>query len=177
MISDFVKGRKKFDYPVAIQRGITLHRIIDTFTDEHEATKKAKEIFRPVYRLYSGALVDVVYDHFLALDPTEFTHDSLFTFSQSVYTDLQKQDQMFPPRFAGIFPYMQSHNWLYGYRTREGLHRSLGGLVHRAAYLTDSKPAVALFESHYQPLTDCYRQFWQDVKPFARRQLDILLSA
>ena len=47
MISDFVKGKKKFDYPPGIQKGIMLHRAIDTFTDTHEATKLAKEVFRP----------------------------------------------------------------------------------------------------------------------------------
>ena len=68
MISDFVKGKKKFDYPFRIQQGIMLHRLIDDFTDNHPATKEAKEFFRPDYRLYSGAFVDVVYDHFLAID-------------------------------------------------------------------------------------------------------------
>jgi acyl carrier protein phosphodiesterase len=31
--------------------------MIDTFTDEHPATKEAKEFFRPHYRLYSGHLL------------------------------------------------------------------------------------------------------------------------
>ncbi len=56
MISDFVKGKKKFDYPVAIQKGIQLHRMIDEFTDFHPATSKAKKLFSPYYRLYSGRL-------------------------------------------------------------------------------------------------------------------------
>ena len=68
MISDFVKGKKKFDYPIRIQSGITLHRMIDTFTDEHPATKEAKEFFRAYYRLYSGAFIDVVYDHFFHIN-------------------------------------------------------------------------------------------------------------
>ena len=42
MISDFVKGKKQFDYPINIQKGIQLHRAIDTFTDQHHATKAAK---------------------------------------------------------------------------------------------------------------------------------------
>ena len=73
IISDFVKGKKKFNYPSRIQAGIMLHRLIDNFTDEHAATREAKEFFRPHYRLYSGAFIDVVYDHFLATDETEFT--------------------------------------------------------------------------------------------------------
>ncbi|HEY8657933.1 MAG TPA: hypothetical protein VIL78_02790, partial [Hanamia sp.] len=67
MISDFVKGKAKFDYPGEIQKGIHLHRLIDSFTDSHEVTARAKKFFRPQYRLYSGAFVDIVYDHFLAI--------------------------------------------------------------------------------------------------------------
>ena len=90
LISDFVKGKKKFDYSEGVQRGITLHRNIDSFTDDSEATKKAKEVFRPAYRLYSGALVDVAYDHFLATDEKEFTPEALFRFSQDVYAIMDK---------------------------------------------------------------------------------------
>ena len=42
MISDFVKGKKKFDYSPGVQKGIALHRAIDNFTDYHTATKAAK---------------------------------------------------------------------------------------------------------------------------------------
>lgn len=76
MISDFVKGKRKFDYPVAIQNGIYLHRQIDNFTDFHPATARAKEFFRPHYRLYSGAFIDIVYDHFLATDHKQFNQNN-----------------------------------------------------------------------------------------------------
>lgn len=174
LISDFVKGKKKFDYPAGIQQGIMLHRMIDTFTDSHEATKQAKEIFRPHYRLYSGAFVDVVYDHFLALDENEFTEQSLLDFSQQVYLVLENNYAWLPERFAAMFPYMKSHNWLYNYRTRLGIQKSLGGVVRRATYLTESDTAAYLFETYYQPLQDCYRQFWKDLKPFARQQLEMI---
>jgi len=72
MISDFVKGKQKLDYPLAIQQGITLHRAIDSFTDSHAVTRQAKSFFKEAYGLYAGPLVDVVYDHFLANDPLRF---------------------------------------------------------------------------------------------------------
>jgi acyl carrier protein phosphodiesterase len=176
LISDFVKGKKKFDYPAVIQQGITLHRMIDSFTDEHEATKEAKEIFRPHYRLYSGAFVDVLYDHFLATDENEFTENSLLDFSTSVYASLDKYPQWLPDRFAAMFPYMKSQNWLYNYRTLPGTGKSLEGVVRRAAYLTESQTAFRLFETHYQPLQDCYRQFWKDARPFIKKQFDTLTA-
>ncbi len=70
MISDFVKGRQKLNYSTGIQQGIVLHRQIDHFTDTHPATHDAKQYFKPAVGLYAGAFIDIVYDHFLALDET-----------------------------------------------------------------------------------------------------------
>lgn len=176
MISDYVKGKKKFDYPSAIQKGIMLHRDIDTFTDLHPATKEAKEVFRPHYRLYSGAFVDVIYDHFLATDPNEFTADSLLDFSKKIYSNLDKHIQWMPERFAHMYPYMKEQNWLYNYQFRWGTEKSLGGVARRAVYLSESDTAFQLFEQHYQLLGDCYRQFWKSIKVFARNKFDLLQS-
>lgn len=173
MISDFVKGKKKFDFPQGIQNGIALHRAIDTFTDTHEATKNAKEFFRPDYRLYSGALTDVVFDHFLALDESEFTDTSLLDFSLHVYSSIDKKMEWLPERFALMYPYMKEHNWLYHYRTRRGIEKSLGGVVRRAAYLSESETAFRLFEEHFQPLQLCFRHLWSELKPYALHQFNI----
>lgn len=174
MISDFVKGKKQFDYPLEVQQGITLHRAIDRFTDEHEATREAKAVFRPAYRLYSGAFVDVVYDHFLANDESEFTEEQLFDFAKNTYAELDRQEAWMPDRFARMFPYMKQQNWLFNYRSRWGIKKSMGGLVRRAAYLDDYHTAYDLFEEYYQLLEDCYRHFWAQVKPFAKNAFDTL---
>jgi acyl carrier protein phosphodiesterase len=150
--------------------------MIDHFTDSHETTKEAKEIFRPHYRLYCGAFMDVVYDHFLADDETEFPGSSLFDFSQQVYSSLDKQLQWLPRRFAFMFPYMKNQNWLFNYKTRWGTRNSFEGMVRRSAYLTESDTAFYLFEKHYQLFQESYRQFWAAVKPFARKQFELLLS-
>ena len=54
MISDFIKGKKKFDFPADIQKGIMLHRMIDTYTDTHAATKEAVKIFKPFALNYAS---------------------------------------------------------------------------------------------------------------------------
>jgi len=172
MISDYVKGKKKLDYPLGIQHGIMLHRYIDTYTDLHEATKKAKDVFRPAYRLYSGALIDVIYDHFLATDENEFTEASLLDFSQHTLAILSDNIQWMPEPFSQFFPFMKRQNWFYNYRTFDGTAKSLNGVVRRAVYLTESDTAFKLFTEHYQLLRDCYRQFWADVKSFAKNHID-----
>lgn len=175
LVSDFVKGKKKFDYPQGIQKGIVLHRAIDTFTDEHEATRLAKEIFRHAYRLYSGAFMDVVYDHFLANDPNEFNPESLRNFSETVYQILDSHFEYLPERFARMFPYMKRQNWLFNYSTRRGTEMSFDGVVRRARYLNESETAASLFEEHYKTLHGYYRVFFPDLKSFAKRMYDDLL--
>lgn len=168
MISDYVKGKTKFLYPPVIQKGIALHRAIDAFTDEHPATKEAKEFFRSSYRLYAGACVDVVYDHFLANDNNEFENAAaLQQFAAAAYQGLEQNRAYLPEKFAAMLPYMQSQNWLYNYRFAFGIEKSFEGLVRRSAYLTDSHTAFTIFEEHYQSLEQCYRHFFPGVKKMA----------
>ena len=160
MISDYVKGKKKFEYSPGIQKGIALHRAIDTFTDAHAVTKQAKEIFRPVYRLYSGAFIDVVYDHFLATDETIFTNASLNSFAQATYRMLEEYVSVFPEKFASMFPYMKEQNWLYNYKETWGIQKSLAGVVRRSTYLTESETAYQLFIENYDALKVQYNLFF-----------------
>lgn len=167
MISDFVKGKKKFDYTPGIQTGIALHRAIDQFTDEHAATRQAKKIFQPAYRLYGAAFVDVIYDHFLANDVAEFPGNALQQFSQQVYAQLGQHTDSFPPQFAGMFPYMKQYDWLYNYRQLSGIKRSFEGVAHRAMYIKESNTAFVLFEKHYGELEQRYREFFPALKEFS----------
>ena len=175
MISDFVKGKKKFDYPARIQQGITLHRAIDEFTDTHVITKRAKLVFKEAYGLYAGAITDVVYDYFLANDTLIFSgHSQLLAFAQKTYTQVGESQDLLPERFARMFYYMRTQDWLYNYRLKEGLYNSLGGLARRAAYMGDADRACRLFDANYAELQDCYAQFFPSLKDFALRTLEKL---
>jgi acyl carrier protein phosphodiesterase len=173
LISDFVKGKRKLDYPPAIRVGIALHRAIDGFTDVHGATRRAKSYFRADYGLYSGPVTDVVYDHFLATDARIFpTAGDLAAFAQRTYGQLAGREGLFPERFGRLFPFMRNQDWLSGYRLKEGIYASLGGLARRAAYMPDPGQACRLFETHYAELGDCYRDFFPELEDFARRTLE-----
>ena len=167
MISDYVKGKAKFDYPEDIQAGIAVHRAIDEFTDFHPVTQQAKMFFRPQYRLYSGAFVDIVYDHFLANDILQFSNEhELLDFSQRTYSVLENYQQYFPYPFSRMFPFMRSQNWLYHYREEQGIKNSFEGMVRRAKYLHESEVAFQIFKTNYMDLQSCYQRFFPELKTF-----------
>ncbi len=176
MISDFVKGKKKFEYSKGIQHGIALHRQIDLFTDDHKATKEARQFLKPAVGLYSGAFVDVAYDHFLANDINEFTNASLYDHAINTYSILTKYKDVLPAMFQAMLPYMQSQNWLYNYKSLTGTKNSFGGVVRRANYLYSSKEVFDLFQKHYYSLETCYKIFFPFVKEFSMFQFKQLTN-
>ena len=175
MSSDFIKGKSKFDYPKDMQVGIALHRHIDDFTDSHPSTLQARKYFKDAVGTYSGAFVDVSYDHFLALDTNEFHDESaLQQFALYTYKELQDNVSLLPQMLQSMLPYMQQHNWLYNYRTFWGLEKSFEGVTRRAVYLQDASPAFHAFQENYEQLKACYQSFFPDVKKFAFHQFQLL---
>jgi acyl carrier protein phosphodiesterase len=171
MISDFVKGKKKFDYPSRLQMGITLHRKIDEYTDTHPATRTAKQYLRDAAGLYAGSFVDIIYDHFLANDPYEFEEGRLAAFAQTTYLQLEANEKWLPEISGRFFFYMRTQDWLYHYQTTEGIHNSFRGLCHRAKYIDDPEPVFKAFLNHYDDLKMAYEFFFPHVKTFAYHEL------
>lgn len=170
LISDFVKGKKKYDYPPRILAGINLHREIDIFTDEHPVNKETARIFKPAYGLYSAALMDVVHDHFLALELSAGGTDEFEKFTENVYKEIERFKDILPSSFNNIFPYMKQHNWLLNYQYPWGIERSLAGLVHRAAYLSESRTAFDLFNKRYEEFESAYNKFFPLLKEFSLKK-------
>jgi acyl carrier protein phosphodiesterase len=176
MISDFIKGKDRFGFSGNIQKGIALHRMIDEFTDHHPATKKAMEVFRPYYRLYSAPIMDVLFDHFLANDKNLFDDTSLKKFTQTTYRHLEDNSIHLPMRFVHVLTYMKAEDWLYNYKYPEGMRKSLYGLIRRASFIKESDTAYQLFLEHHSYLNECYQTFFPDVKQFAKQKFEGLFQ-
>lgn len=173
MIGDYVKGLVAVkEYPEGIQKGIMLHRKIDAFTDAQPAALRAQVWFRQEYGLYSGAIVDTLFDHYMATDPQYFkTENDLLSFTQDVYKKLETQQQYFPPKFAAMFPMMKEQNWLYNYRTMIGAHRSLQGLHRRAQHMKPIDDAYKTFVIGYYEIGQCYYEFIEKAYKFVNDEL------
>lgn len=172
LIGDHVKGMLALDkLPEGIKKGVLLHRKIDEFSDKHPATARAKVFFRHEYGLYSGAVMDTLYDHFLANDPQIFpSENNLLEFSTLTYKLLDSQSAHFPDKFAAYFPHMRQHNWLYGYRTLIGMQRSLTGLSRRALHMPPPDKAYELFIGHFYQLNQCYFELIDDLIVYVKNE-------
>jgi len=168
MIADFVKNRDVARLPESIQKGIKLHRAIDTFTDAHPLIHEAKAPFRPLVRLYSGAFVDVAFDYFLANDTTENSQREWQEHSREVYAVLRRYEEFLPEVFKKVLDKMQQDDWLYNYRNEWGIEYSFRNVVNKAQFLDKTINVFPAFLANKDFLREKYEIFFPEIKSFAQ---------
>ena len=172
MIADFVKNRDVARLPESIQKGIKLHRAIDSFTDAHPLIHEAKAPFQPLVRLYSGAFVDVAFDYFLANDTAENSQREWQEHSQRVYAVLRRYEEFLPEVFKKVLDKMQQDDWLYNYRNEWGIEYSFRNVVNKAQFLDKTTNVFPAFLANKDFLREKYEIFFPEIKSFAQDFVD-----
>jgi acyl carrier protein phosphodiesterase len=98
----------------------------------------------------------------------------LKAFAQKTYAQVQENEAFLPERFARLFFYMRTQDWLFNYRYKQGILHSFSGLARRAAYMGSAEAAGRLFETYYTQLQECYREFFPELQEFTLRTLQQL---
>jgi acyl carrier protein phosphodiesterase len=164
-IGDFIKGKNLTErVGPEMARGIELHREIDFFTDQHPIVTESKKRLRPKYRHYSGVIVDVFYDHFLAKNWNDYHGQPLPAYADHVYALLQKNASLLPERVNQMLPYMIKGNWLVNYSTLEGIHRALSGMARRTPYESKMDESVVDLQEEYEKFKTEFVMFFPELE-------------
>lgn len=171
-MGDFLKGRAYLQqYSADIVKGVELHRSIDEFTDSHPTVTQSKNRLRPKYRHYSGVIVDVFYDHFLAANWNQFHTQSLEQFAQQSYQIILDFKGTLPEELRYMMPYMVNGNWLVSYSKLEGIHRSLSGMARRTTFQSKMEEAVTDLREHYKSFENEFMEFFPQLNAFCKEFL------
>lgn len=170
LMGDFVKGVIDARYPAGLRSGIALHRKVDSFSDQHPVILQSKRRIRPPYRRYAGILIDMFFDHFLAVHWNEYSAQSLNYFSSNVYRVLGEHFQRLPPRMQRSVGYMLQHDLLMSYRQIQGIERSLAGIERRLKKPFALTPSIKELEQNYAKLEQDFKVFFPLLIGYAERQ-------
>ncbi len=170
-IGDFVKGNKYLGYPPDMQKGIILHRKIDTFTDKHQAHKASRDRFREQYGLYSGIVVDIIFDHFLAKHWHEFYASTLDIYAKQVYNYIQLHHKTIPQQLQKLTPYMINNNWLVMYESLDGIERVLTGMSKRTSLPSKVPFAMNILNMYYDKFNNNFHQIIADLQKMVEKSL------
>lgn len=165
-IADHVKGKQAMSYSDGIIKGIQLHRQIDTYTDQHPTVLQSKIRLREKYRHYAGVIVDIFYDHFLAVYWQHYSPLTLSQYSTKVYEVIQKYHPILPEKSAMFFQYVQKYDIFEAYSQIEGIHRVLTGMSRRTPFQSGMENASEDLLAHYTLFEQEFKLFFPQLVDF-----------
>jgi len=168
-IADFVKGSQIDQFDSDIIQGILMHRKIDDFTDNHPVFKRSRKRILLKYRHYSGVIIDLYYDHFLARNWEIYASQPLEQFVDRIYSTMQDHFQIMPQRVQYMLPYMIKYNWLVNYGTIDGIHRSLKGLSRRTNHYSGMEYAAKDLVEKYNEFEMDFSEFFPEIMEFIKK--------
>jgi acyl carrier protein phosphodiesterase len=82
ILGDVLHGALPAHMPAPLARAVQLHRAVDAHTDRHPRVVDARAQFGPGARRYAGIVLDLLFDHALALDWAAFSDTPLGAFAE-----------------------------------------------------------------------------------------------
>ncbi len=172
--ADSLKGKSYLKYPRGIQRGVVLHRAIDFYTDTHPTVRKSISRLFDTYGHYSGIIVDILYDHYLAVHWVKYSQVPLENFIDDFYELLQENYTILPKPVQQFMPYMIRDNWLLSYATIEGIGKILYQMNERTNRKSKMNFAVVELEKHYSEFEAEFLSFFEELQLFVIKKTEDL---
>ena len=159
IIADFINNKQVEFYSPAVQQGIFLHRFIDTYTDQHPVVRQGTERLRPSQGKYAPVVIDILFDHLLAINWEKYSSMSLPNFAQKQYTLLAENLEILPKKLQKNLPKMIKGNWLEGYGEEAGIRYTLERMDERTKFPSS-------FVKAYDTLQEFYPLFEKEFNAF-----------
>ncbi|MDR0228030.1 MAG: acyl carrier protein phosphodiesterase [Flavobacteriaceae bacterium] len=163
-VADSVRGKQYLDYPLDIQKGIKLHREIDSYTDQHLLWRQTKKPLVPRYNHYSAVLVDMYYDHFLAKYWSTYSTVSLEDYAATFYESLERNYEILPSKVQQFLPILLKENWLVLYQDIEGLKYILTKMDGRTKGVSKMSFGTEELLVHYDEFLQNFEAFFEELQ-------------
>ncbi|MBK7297569.1 MAG: DUF479 domain-containing protein [Flavobacteriales bacterium] len=163
-MADEIKGRDLSKYHPDVERGIRMHRAIDSFTDRHPLQLEGRARVRQYAGRYSGVVMDMFYDHLLANDPFWWEDETLPDFAARMYTLLPEHAELMTERTQHLLHYMVSRDWLNSYSTIDGIGKVISGLARRVPKGEFMIGVEHILEAYFDQFNEEFRSFLPELE-------------
>ena len=153
-IADFINGKQARTLDEPYQKGISLHRKIDSFTDEHVEFRKGTKRLSKHHSKYSPVVLDILYDHLLAINWESYSEMTLQEHATQSYSVFERHIDVFIEQGIEHIPKMISHNFLVSYADVDKVKYVLGRMDNRTRFASQFVNAM----DHLQEDFDSYNK-------------------
>lgn len=173
-MADSIRGHSYDNYPTEIRKGILLHRSIDSFTDMHPIYRQSKHRLHEKYGHYSGVIMDIFYDHFLAKNWRHYSEIKLEDYAQDFYLLLKDNYEVLTERAKGMMPYMIGRNWLVSYATIEGLQMIMFQMDYRTKHRVAMDESIVELKQFYTEFENEFTLYFEELRQHCEEKLATL---
>ena len=171
-IGDFVKGSQLDAYPPRIRNGIVLHRKIDSYTDSHPVVRQTIGLLRPAFGRYSGIIVDMYFDYFLANSFSFYAqHKSLNKFAFRFYFYALVYYRYLPGKVKNFIFHFIGTNRLSKYSKLDGLKDSLEIMANYKVPAIDPEETIAFLVENRVELEKMFHLFFPDLIEYVKTEI------
>lgn len=172
-IGDFVSNKDVHKYRQEIIDGVMLHRIIDSFTDNHPLVRQGTSRLRSSQGKYAPVVIDILYDFLLANNWSKFSQITRHNFNQRTYTLLLKHVEVCSPRIQKKVRNMIDGDFLTTYNTMDGLDFILEQMDSRTKFTSNFREARSILERDYDRFNEEFLEFFPEINVVAAEFLGI----
>ena len=133
LLADVVRGPQRDAMSASFVRGAACHKAIDAFTDAHTIVKRSRARVSSERRRFSGVLVDVFYDYFLARNFGRYSSTPLDAYTSAFYASVKAQPITLPADAQLMLERIIRYDLLASYSRVDGVERALSRI---STYLT-----------------------------------------
>ncbi|WP_293895854.1 acyl carrier protein phosphodiesterase [Flavobacterium sp.] len=163
-MADSIRGNSYEEYKGEVRKGILLHRSIDSFTDMHPIYRQSKHRLHEKYGHYSGVIMDIFYDHFLAKNWNIYSNEKLEVYADTFYHLLKDNYEILTEKVKAMIPYMFARNWLVSYETIEGLQMIMFHMDHRTKNRVDMHESIVELQQYYNEFETEFTLFFEELR-------------
>lgn len=168
LAGDFLHGKLDESLPAPFREGVVLHRAVDAFADSHPALRASRGRLSEL-RHHARIIVDVFYDHFLAVQFEKWSGgESLAAFTSEAYEKLLRNVELFPPRMQRVVRAMAADDWLTSYAEIDSIESALFYLSRRLKRHVDLSASVARLKDDYDGFRGDFERFMPELIDFVR---------
>jgi acyl carrier protein phosphodiesterase len=126
-----MKPREIAALPADVRAGVRLHRLIDSFTDNHAVVRGSITRIAEEWNWFSGIIIDIYYDHILARDWARHSAEPLETFAGRCYAALDAGRTVVTAEAAEFLLAFIEDDRLVKYATSKGIEDTLARVSNR----------------------------------------------
>lgn len=177
LLGDFNPGPGIATLPGEIVREIQIHRLVDSYTDQHPQVLACKAQFPDGIRRFSGIVLDLYFDYFLSLHWQRFSTVSRRQLIDTCYQALLEHHEYLPESLQNLRPRMVTQDWLASYGELPGLQLAVQRTAQRISRHGERlMQAYNLSQTLHAELELAFLRFFPELMSYTQEQRQLLLA-